>query len=81
MEIPKNLDRWLDDRSGPVILVVQPKKLVGPQSSITNAHEQPFAMLFESRDAASAYHRANNDKFKLTMFSVCVPVIDKSNSQ
>jgi len=81
MDIPKNLDAWHEDGSGPVVLVVQPQKLVGTQSSITHAHERPFAMLFESREAAANYHKENNDKFKLTIFSMCVPVIDKTERQ
>lgn len=77
MEIPKNLDTWYEDGSGPVVIVVQPMQGVGGQSSATQILDQPYGMLFPSREAAQDYHTENQKMFERCRMVACYPVFEK----
>lgn len=79
MEIPGNLEAWFNERSGPVVLVVQPKPGISGQSSLTHMLEQPYGMMFDSYADACDYHRENSEKFKHSFMTGCYPVFRVPN--
>lgn len=77
IEIPSNLDAWYENHDGPVVLVVQPRRGIGGQSSLVHMLQQPSALFFESVDAATDYHNRFPERFreaqKVSCYPVCLP--------
>ena len=76
LEMPKNLDAYYDNGSGPVVLVVQPERGIGGQSSLVEMVTKPYAMLFGSREDARDYFAANAEKLKRCKTVACYPVFE-----
>lgn len=75
VDIPANLDGWLEDMRGPVVLVITPRTGVGGQSSIVHMTQQPFAVFFNSGDAARAYCKQHAERLKRVKRVDLYPVI------
>ena len=76
LEMPKNLEAYYQDGSGPVVLVVQPERGVSGQSSLVEIVTKPYAMLFGSREDAAVYFTANAEKWKRCKTVACYPVFE-----
>jgi len=74
--MPKNLEAYYQDGSGPVVVIVQPDRGVSGQSSLVEMVTKPYAMLFASREEARDYFAANAEKLKRCNLVACYPVFE-----